>query len=111
MSYYRKVESKWCEICKIDYATEVHHIKSKVFGGKDSESNLIDVCRLCHKWAQGKDFSRRELIMNGGPFWIAFLMGIVQTVQHLDIEKNPFLLFPKIRRYSTKSLRKARELL
>ena len=38
-----------CEVCGRKGATEKHHKKSKGSGGDDTEENLIEVCRICHK--------------------------------------------------------------
>ena len=38
-----------CEICHKYTQTEKHHIKTKGSGGDDTEENLIEVCRVCHR--------------------------------------------------------------
>ena len=38
-----------CEICNKYTQTEKHHIKSKGSGGNDTEDNLIELCRTCHR--------------------------------------------------------------
>lgn len=38
-----------CKICGRVGQTEKHHIKSKGSGGNDTEENLIEVCRKCHR--------------------------------------------------------------
>ena len=38
-----------CEICGKKGQTEKHHIKTKGSGGDDTEENLIEVCRICHR--------------------------------------------------------------
>lgn len=38
-----------CEICKTKGQTEKHHKKTKGSGGDDTEENLIEVCRKCHR--------------------------------------------------------------
>ena len=38
-----------CEICGKIGQTEKHHIKTKGSGGNDTEENLIEVCRICHR--------------------------------------------------------------
>ena len=38
-----------CEICHQKTQTEKHHIKTKGSGGDDTEENLIEVCRKCHR--------------------------------------------------------------
>lgn len=38
-----------CEICGKKGQTEKHHIKSKGSGGNDTEENLIELCRKCHR--------------------------------------------------------------
>ena len=38
-----------CKICGAKGKTEKHHIKSKGSGGDDTEENLIEVCRKCHR--------------------------------------------------------------
>lgn len=48
---WRNVKSKWCQACEAYPATEVHHIKARCAGGDDSEENLIDLCRECHRHA------------------------------------------------------------
>lgn len=50
-----------CEICGKKTQTEKHHIKSKGSGGDDTEENLIEVCRICHrKIHDGKIKVRRK---------------------------------------------------
>ena len=50
-SGWRKVKAKMCQACKMERATDVHHIIARVDGGSDNEINLIDLCHLCHKYA------------------------------------------------------------
>lgn len=38
-----------CEICGKRGQTEKHHKKTKGSGGNDTEDNLIEVCRKCHR--------------------------------------------------------------
>lgn len=38
-----------CEICHAKGQTEKHHKKTKGSGGDDTEENLIEVCRKCHR--------------------------------------------------------------
>ncbi len=38
-----------CEICGKSAQTEKHHKKTKGSGGDDTEENLIEVCRKCHR--------------------------------------------------------------
>ena len=38
-----------CQICGTPGQTEKHHIKTKGSGGDDTEENLIEVCRKCHR--------------------------------------------------------------
>ena len=38
-----------CEICHTKGLTEKHHKKTKGSGGDDTEENLIEVCRKCHR--------------------------------------------------------------
>lgn len=38
-----------CEICGKKGQTEKHHKKTKGSGGNDTEDNLIEVCRKCHR--------------------------------------------------------------
>lgn len=38
-----------CKICGRVGPTEKHHIKTKGSGGDDTEENLIEVCRKCHR--------------------------------------------------------------
>lgn len=38
-----------CEICHTKGQTEKHHKKTKGSGGDDTEENLIEVCRKCHR--------------------------------------------------------------
>lgn len=38
-----------CEICHTKGKTEKHHKKTKGSGGDDTEENLIEVCRKCHR--------------------------------------------------------------
>lgn len=38
-----------CQICNVKGQTEKHHQKTKGSGGDDTEENLIEVCRKCHR--------------------------------------------------------------
>lgn len=38
-----------CQQCGKWGYTEKHHIKTKGSGGDDTEENLIEVCRTCHR--------------------------------------------------------------
>ncbi len=38
-----------CQICGKAGQTEKHHKKTKGSGGNDTEENLIEVCRKCHR--------------------------------------------------------------
>lgn len=38
-----------CQICGKVGPTEKHHKKTKGSGGNDTEENLIEVCRKCHR--------------------------------------------------------------
>lgn len=38
-----------CEVCGKAGQTEKHHKKTKGSGGDDTEENLIEVCRICHR--------------------------------------------------------------
>ena len=38
-----------CQICYAKGQTEKHHKKTKGSGGDDTEENLIEVCRKCHR--------------------------------------------------------------
>lgn len=38
-----------CQICGKAGPTEKHHKKTKGSGGDDTEENLIEVCRKCHR--------------------------------------------------------------
>lgn len=38
-----------CQICGKAGQTEKHHKKTKGSGGDDTEENLIEVCRKCHR--------------------------------------------------------------
>ena len=38
-----------CQICGKKGYTEKHHKKTKGSGGDDTEENLIEVCRKCHR--------------------------------------------------------------
>ena len=38
-----------CQICGKTGQTEKHHKKTKGSGGDDTEENLIEVCRKCHR--------------------------------------------------------------
>lgn len=45
---------KWCQLCGISEAgLEIHHIRSRGAGGDDIKSNLVMLCKKCHKraWA------------------------------------------------------------
>jgi len=49
-----------CESCHRE-AVDVHHIKYKSRGGKDEISNLIGMCRKCHKLAHDEKLSESDL--------------------------------------------------
>jgi len=49
-----------CECCHRE-AVDVHHIKYKSRGGKDEISNLIGMCRKCHKLAHDEKLSESDL--------------------------------------------------
>lgn len=38
-----------CQLCGKKGQTEKHHKKSRGSGGSDTEENLIEVCRKCHR--------------------------------------------------------------
>lgn len=38
-----------CPICGIGDYVDRHHIIPRSFGGSNSQSNLINICKLCHK--------------------------------------------------------------
>lgn len=38
-----------CQICNKKGQTDRHHKKTKGSGGDDTEENLIEVCRKCHR--------------------------------------------------------------
>ena len=38
-----------CQICHTKGQKEKHHKKTKGSGGDDTEENLIEVCRKCHR--------------------------------------------------------------
>ena len=44
-----KLETTICSICKINNATEIHHIIPLVYGGNNESYNLISLCNTCHK--------------------------------------------------------------
>lgn len=44
-----KDKKKICQLCGRTGQTEKHHIKTKGSGGDDTEENLIEVCRKCHR--------------------------------------------------------------
>lgn len=49
---YMKLKSKRkCESCKkkFNHPLEIHHKHPKVTGGKNTEENLMIVCKPCHK--------------------------------------------------------------
>ncbi|MFC1801045.1 HNH endonuclease [Nanoarchaeota archaeon] len=53
-----------CQKCKVKDKSgksfEIHHIKPVVFGGTDSEDNLITLCSVCHKFAPNKESEFKE---------------------------------------------------
>ena len=44
-----------CARCGSDYRIEKHHIIHKINGGKDTEDNLVELCRHCHKYQHAKE--------------------------------------------------------
>lgn len=44
-----KDKKGFCQICGKAGQTEKHHKKTKGSGGDDTEENLIEVCRKCHR--------------------------------------------------------------
>ncbi|TYS91945.1 HNH endonuclease [Rossellomorea aquimaris] len=40
-----------CRACGSDKELEVHHMKAVVYGGKSTMSNLIALCKECHRLA------------------------------------------------------------
>lgn len=51
-----------CENCgrKIDYPPEIHHIRSKKEGGKETLENLLAVCEKCHKFLDAQNELERH---------------------------------------------------
>jgi DNA invertase Pin-like site-specific DNA recombinase len=56
----------FCVACGSRHNLEHHHLKARVFGGGDEESNMVTFCEschdICHGWSQR---DRRELIYAG----------------------------------------------
>ena len=57
-----KDKKKQCEICGKRGQTEKHHIKTKGSGGDDVESNLIEVCRICHRKIHDGKISKKQIL-------------------------------------------------
>jgi hypothetical protein len=83
---WRKVKSKWCQACEMQPASEVHHIKARVDGGKDNEENLIDLCRDCHKHAS--DNIRQFVNAKGSG--VLILYAIRETILELGTDMNDY---------------------
>ena len=50
-----------CHDCT-DYATELHHIIAVEDGGTDEPSNLMPLCRECHKeYTSGQTIERNQM--------------------------------------------------
>ena len=43
-----KRDRKTCQACGKSLASQVHHIKARRRGGKDTLSNLVTLCGRCH---------------------------------------------------------------
>ncbi len=71
---YRKVKEKFCQVCRLNPAEEVHHIFPQFLEVDHSEENLADVCKVCHMYAPPGDTREEyhELFKyykkDGGPF-------------------------------------------
>jgi len=50
----------YCEVCG-NVAIDIHHIVYRSQGGSDEASNLVALCRVCHKNAH--DLGREERII------------------------------------------------
>ena len=51
-----------CQVCGKKGATEKHHfLKTKGAGGNDEESNLIELCRICHRLAHDGKITKQQL--------------------------------------------------
>lgn len=52
-----------CDVCGRKGQTEKHHfLKTKGAGGNDEESNLIELCRICHRLAHDGKITKEDLI-------------------------------------------------
>ena len=76
---WRKVKSKWCKVCGISRADEVHHIKARVDGGDHEEGNLIDLCTICHKHSPSDPDDFFYYKRDGGPIVATMRQSAVTT--------------------------------
>jgi hypothetical protein len=95
-SGWRKVKSKWCKVCGIQSASEVHHIKARVDGGSNTEENLIDLCSFCHKYAPNdEEFEKYK--NHHGILGLYFAKGIQATLYDYGLELGlPEKLFKRL---------------
>lgn len=92
LSGWRKVKSKWCQACLMHEASEVHHIKWRCDGGGNEESNLIDLCRLCHKHAPSDPDEFQDYKERHGHYGIYFRLGFDACMHVLLKDQNESFL-------------------
>lgn len=58
-----KRDKSTCRLCQSHNMLELHHIVFKSHGGKDTEQNLITLCRACHTKAHDNEKDMRDLLL------------------------------------------------
>jgi hypothetical protein len=101
---WRKVKSKYCQACELRNAVDVHHIIARVDGGGNEESNLIDLCKQCHRFAPNGHRQIEMFVMTKGSA-VNILYAIRETLYDCGIkltlaqeEKRILKIYNKIKR-------------
>jgi hypothetical protein len=58
------VKLTFCVACGTTEGLNHHHLRPRVHGGSDAETNLITLCRSCHGLMQGSDWWERNYWSN-----------------------------------------------
>mgnify|MGYP001558679407 FL=1 len=64
-----------CEMCQMRESEEVHHILPNYMGGLGVESNLIDLCHVCHWSAPNSPEGFKKYKADGGLVWRMIRVG------------------------------------